>query len=97
MTLLNFGTYTIADDISKESPDSSNKLLDIGLKYLKTSNQIYKIDSNNRLNQYIFEIEYYNQKGINCFKLKNERECLEYWMKAEKIASRENITNSLQK
>ena len=64
--------YSAANHISKESPDSANKLLDIGLEYLKTSDQIYELDSNNRLNKCIFEIEYYNLKGITCFILKRE-------------------------
>jgi len=87
--------YYAADDISLEIPDSANKLLDIGLDYLETSNQIFETDSNNRFTKEFFKREYYNLKGITCFILKRERECLDYWMKAEKIASRVNDTNSL--
>ena len=85
--------YRAASSFAYENPDSSNKLLDIGLDYLQNSNQLFKTDSNVRVTKDFFRGYYYNLKGICYYLLNRERECLENWLKTEKIAKSQNDTS----
>ena len=85
--------YRAASSFAYENPDSSNKLLDIGLDYLQNSNQLFKTDSNLRVTKDFFRGYYYNLKGICFYLLNRERECLENWLKTEKIAKSQNDTS----
>jgi len=85
--------YRAASSFAYENPDSSNKLLDIGLDYLQNSNQLFKSDSNIRVTKDFFRGYYYNLKGICFYLLKRESECLENWLKTEKIARSQNDTS----
>jgi serine phosphatase RsbU (regulator of sigma subunit) len=85
--------YRAASSFAYENPDSSNKLLDIGLDYLQNSNQLFKTDSNVRVTKDFFRGYYYNLKGICFYLLNRERECLENWLKTEKIAKSQNDTS----
>ena len=88
-----FKLYRSAASFCYENPDSTNKLLDIGLNYLLESNQLFESDSNKRLTKDFFRGFYYNLKGICFYLLKRESECLENWLKTEKIARSENDTS----
>ena len=85
--------YRAASSFAYENPDSSNKLLDIGLDYLQKSNKLFKTDSNVRVTKDFFRGYYYNLKGICFYLLNRERECLENWLKTEKIAKSQNDTS----
>ena len=88
-----FKLYRAAASFSYENPDSTYKLLDIGLNYLLESKQLFESDSNKRLTKEFFRGFYYNLKGICFYLLKRESECLENWLKTEKIARSQNDTS----
>ena len=88
-----FKLYRAAASFCYENPDSTNKLLDIGLNYLLESKQLFESDSNKRLTKDFFRGFYYNLKGICFYLLKRESECLENWLKTEKIARSQNDTS----
>ena len=90
-----FKLYRAVSNLCYENPDSANKLLDIGLNYLQISKQLFQTDSNRRLKKDFYRGYYYNMKGICFYLLNRESECLENWLKTEKIAKRENDTNFL--
>ena len=87
--------YDAASSFSYENPDSTIKLLDIGLKKIESSNQIFETDSIEKLRKNFYRGTYYNMKGICFWLLQRKSECLNMWLKAEKIANIENDTNFL--
>ena len=87
--------FDAASSFSYENPDSTIKLLDIGLKKIESSNQIFEIDSIEKLRKNFYRGAYYNMKGICFWLLQRKSECLNMWLKAEKIAQIENDTNFL--
>ena len=87
--------FDAASSLSYENPDSTIKLLDIGLKKIESSNQIFEIDSIENLRKNFYRGAYYNMKGICFWLLQRKSECLNMWLKAEKIAQIENDTNFL--
>ena len=87
--------FDAASSLSYENPDSTIKLLDIGLKKIESSNQIFEIDSIEKLRKNFYRGAYYNMKGICFWLLQRKSECLNMWLKAEKIAQIENDTNFL--
>ena len=87
--------FDAASSLSNENPDSTIKLLDIGLKKIESSNQIFEIDSIEKLRKNFYRGAYYNMKGICFYMLQRKSECLNMWLKAEKIAQIENDTNFL--
>ena len=88
-----FKLYRASSAFAYKNPDSTNKLLDIGLNYLLESKQLFESDSNKRLTKEFFRGFYYNLKGICFYLLKRESECLENWLKTEKIARSQNDTS----
>ncbi len=90
-----FKLYRAAASFSYENPDSTYKLLDIGLNYLLESKQLFESDSNKRLTKDFFRRFYYNLKGICFYLLKRESECLDMWLKTEKICIKQNDTSFL--
>ena len=90
-----FKLYRAASEITYKNPDSTIKLLDIGLKKIESSNQIFEKDSIDKLRKNYYRLYYYNLKGICYYLLNRESECLEYWLKTEKIAKIDNDTNFL--
>ena len=70
-------------------------LVDIGLKKIESSNQIFEKDSIEKLRKNFYRGAYYNMKGICFYLLQRNSECLNMWLKAEKIAQIENDTNFL--
>ena len=87
--------FDAASSFSYENPDSTIKLLDIGLKKIESSNQIFEKDSIEKLRKNFYRGAYYNMKGICFYLLQRNSECLNMWLKAEKIAQIENDTNFL--
>ena len=87
--------FDAASSLSYENPDSTIKLLDIGLKKIESSNQIFEKDSIKKLRKNFYRGDYYNMKGICFYLLQRNSECLNMWLKAEKIANIENDTNFL--
>ena len=87
--------FDAASSLSYENPDSTIKLLDIGLKKIESSNQIFEKDSVEKLRKNFYRGAYYNMKGICFYLLQRNSECLNMWLKAEKIAYVENDTNFL--
>ena len=87
--------FDAASSLSYENPDSTIKLLDIGLKKIESSNQIFESDSIEKLRKNFYRGAYYNMKGICFYILQRKSECLNMWLKAEKIANIENDTNFL--
>ena len=87
--------FDAASSLSYENPDSTIKLLDIGLKKIESSNQIFEKDSIEKLRKNFYRGAYYNMKGICFYLLQRNSECLNMWLKAEKIAQIENDTNFL--
>ena len=87
--------FDAAASFSFENPDSTIKLLDIGLKKIESSNQIFEKDSIEKLRKNFYRGAYYNMKGICFYLLQRNSECLNMWLKAEKIAQIENDTNFL--
>ncbi len=87
--------FDAASSLSYENPDSTIKLLDIGLKKIESSNQIFESDSIEKLRKNFYRGAYYNMKGICFYILQRKSECLNMWLKAEKIAKIENDTNFL--
>ena len=87
--------FDAASSFSYENPDSTIKLLDIGLKKIESSNQIFEIDSIEKLRKNFYRGAYYNMKGICFWLLQRKSECLNMWLKAEKIAQIQNDTNFL--
>ena len=87
--------FDAASSFSFENPDSSIKLLDIGLKKIESSNQIFEKDTSEKLRKNYYRGYFYNSKGICYYLLNRESECLESWLKAEKIAKIDNDTNFL--
>ncbi len=87
--------FAAASSLSYENPDSTIKLLDIGLKKIESSNQIFEKDSIEKLRKNFYRGAYYNMKGICFYLLQRNSECLNMWLKAEKIAYVENDTNFL--
>ena len=87
--------YKAAASLSYENPDSAIKLFDIGLRKIESSNQIFETDSIKRKNKNNFRGAYYNMKGICFYLLKRKSECIDMWLKTEKIANRENDTGYL--
>ena len=87
--------FDAASSFSFENPDSTIKLLDIGLKKIESSNQIFEKDSIEKLRKNFYRGAYYNMKGICFYLLQRNSECLNMWLKAEKIAQIENDTNFL--
>ena len=87
--------FDAASSLSNENPDSTIKLLDIGLKKIESSNQIFESDSIEKLRKNFYRGAYYNMKGICFYILQRKSECLNMWLKAEKIAKIENDTNFL--
>ena len=87
--------FDAASSLSNENPDSTIKLLDIGLKKIESSNQIFESDSIEKLRKNYYRGAYYNMKGICFYILQRKSECLNMWLKAEKIAKIENDTNFL--
>jgi serine phosphatase RsbU (regulator of sigma subunit) len=87
--------FDAASSLSYENPDSTIKLLDIGLKKIESSNQIFEKDSIEKLRKNFYRGAYYNMKGICFYLLQRNSECLNMWLKAEKIAYVENDTNFL--
>ena len=85
--------YEATAPMTYENPDSANKLLDSGLNYLLESKQLFESDSNISLTKDFFRGYYYNLKGICYYLLNRERECLENWLKTEKIAKSQNDTS----
>ena len=67
--------------------------MDSGLNYLLESKQLFESDSNISLTKDFFRGYYYNLKGICYYLLNRERECLENWLKTEKIAKSQNDTS----
>ena len=49
MILLKFPSFEAASELTFENPDSTIKLLDIGLKKIESSNQIFEKDSIDKL------------------------------------------------
>ena len=90
-----FNLYKAASSLSYENPDSAIKLFDIGLRKIESSNQIFETDSIKRKNKNNFRGAYYNMKGICFYLLKRKSECIDMWLKTEKIANRENDTGYL--
>ena len=84
-----------ASSFAFENPDSTIKLLDIGLIKIESSNQIFEKDSIDKLRKNYYRGYFYNSKGICYYLLNRESECLESWLKTEKIAKIENDTNLL--
>ena len=95
MILLKFPSFTSIERITYKNPDSTIKLLDIGLKKIESSNQIFEKDSIDKLRKNLYRGWYYNLKGICYYLLNRESECLKYWLKTEKIAKIDNDTNFL--
>ena len=87
--------FDAASSLSYENPDSTIKLLDIGLKKIESSNQIFESDSIEKLRKNFYRGDYFNMKGICFYLLQRNSECLNMWLKAEKIANIENDTNFL--
>ena len=87
--------FDAASSFSFENPDSSIKLLDIGLKKIESSNQIFEKDTSEKLRKNYYRGNFYNSKGICYYLLNRESECLESWLKTEKIAKLDNDTNLL--
>ena len=87
--------FDAASSFSYENPDSTIKLLDIGIKKIESSNQIFEKDSIEKLRKNFYRGAYYNMKGICFYLLQRNSECLNMWLKAEKIAQIENDTNFL--
>jgi len=87
--------YKAASELTYKNPDSTIKLLDIGLKKIESSNQIFEKDSIDKLRKNLYRGWYYNLKGICYYLLNRESECLKYWLKTEKIAKIDNDTNFL--
>ena len=87
--------FDAAASFSFENPDSTIKLLAIGLKKIESSNQIFEKDSIEKLRKNFYRGAYYNMKGICFYLLQRNSECLNMWLKAEKIAQIENDTNFL--
>ena len=87
--------FDAASSFSYQNPDSTIKLLDIGLKKIESSNQIFEKDSIEKLRKNFYRGAYYNMKGICFWLLQRKSECLNMWLKAEKIAYIENDTNFL--
>ena len=87
--------FDAASSFSFENPDSTIKLLDIGLKKIESSNQIFEKDSSEKLRKNYYRGYFYNSKGICYYLLNRESECLESWLKTEKIAKLDNDTNLL--
>ncbi|MEK9620460.1 MAG: hypothetical protein VW078_10245, partial [Flavobacteriales bacterium] len=87
--------YKAASELTYKNPDSTIKLLDIGLKKIESSNQIFEKDSIDKLRKNLYRGYYYNLKGICYYLLNRESECLKYWLKTEKIAKIDNDTNFL--
>ena len=87
--------FEAASSLSFENPDSTLKLLDIGLKKIESSNQIFEKDSIEKLRKNYYRGYFNNSKGICYYLLNRESECLEYWLKTEKIAKIDNDTNLL--
>ena len=87
--------FDAASSFSFENPDSSIKLLDIGLKKIESSNQIFEKDTSEKLRKNYYRGYFNNSKGICYYLLNRESECLESWLKTEKIAKLDNDTNLL--
>ena len=92
-----FNLYKAASSLSYENPDSAIKLLDIGIRKIESSNQIFETDSNSikKMKKNYFRSAYYNLKGICFYMLKRKSECVDMWLKCEKIAIKEKDTNFL--
>tara|TARA_B100001093_G_scaffold518058_1_gene601615 strand:+ start:978 stop:2996 length:2019 start_codon:yes stop_codon:yes gene_type:complete len=87
--------YEVSTTFVYENPDSTNKLLDIGLNYLKSSNQLFQLDSNQRMVKDLFRKFYFNAKGICFYVLDRQSECLDMWLRTEKIVKRQKDSNFL--
>ena len=85
----------VSREFAYENPDSTIKLLDIGLKKIESSNQIFEKDSIEKLRKNYYRFHFNNMKGICYYLLNRESECLESWLKTEKIAKIDNDTNLL--
>lgn len=82
--------FGASNSIMYSNPDSGIKLLDIGLNELDNSIQLYNVDDSLRLSKGFYLGKFLNLKGIGLFLLHRERECLDVWLKTEKIAIRRN-------
>ncbi|MAT67794.1 MAG: hypothetical protein CL830_05340, partial [Crocinitomicaceae bacterium] len=87
--------YKATAPMTYENPDSTIKLLDIGLNKLESSNQLFESDSNKSISKNYFRGAYYNLIGICYYLLKRESECLDMWLKTEKICIKQNDTSFL--
>lgn len=87
--------YKATATMTYENPDSAVKLLDIGLNKLESSNQLFESDSNKSISKNYFRGAYYNLIGICYYLLKRESECLDMWLKTEKICIKQNDTSFL--
>ena len=87
--------YKATAPMTYENPDSAVKLLDIGLNKLESSNQLFESDSNKSISKNYFRGAYYNLIGICYYLLKRESECLDMWLKTEKICIKQNDTSFL--
>jgi len=87
--------YKATATMTYENPDSAVKLLDIGLNKLESSNQLLESDSNKSISKNYFRGAYYNLIGICYYLLKRESECLDMWLKTEKICIKQNDTSFL--
>jgi len=85
----------VSREFAYENPDSTIKLLDIGLMKIESSNQIFEKDSSEKLRKNYYRFHFNNMKGICYYLLNRESECLESWLKTEKIAKIDNDTNLL--
>ena len=87
--------YKATAPMTYENPDSTIKLLDIGLNKLESSNQLFESDSNKSISKNYFRGAFYNLIGICYYLLKRESECLDMWLKTEKICIKRNDTSFL--
>ena len=87
--------YKATAPMTYENPDSTIKLLHIGLNKLESSNQLFESDSNKSISKNYFRGAYYNLIGICYYLLKRESECLDMWLKTEKICIKQNDTSFL--
>ena len=87
--------YKATAPMTYENPDSTIKLLEIGLNKLESSNQLFESDSNKSISKNSFRGAYYNLIVICYYLLKRESECLDMWLKTEKICIKQNDTSFL--
>ena len=77
--------YKLNGELTYKNPDSAIKLLDIGLKKIESSNQIFEKDSIDKLTKNLYRGWYYNLKGICYYLLNRESECLDIGSKLKKF------------